>query len=776
MADGGTVTNIEPSLEIAKAFWAAFTGDAATPIRLSLLHPLYSRRVNDLYPAEIEGTLYELWPKIGDYQQRGYSVYFFPNATPPGFQGNITSADVTGIRAIFIDADDGIPAEWHRAPHLIVKSSVVIKDGQEIEKGGAYWLVTGCPVEQFDIAQRTLLERYNSDPRVTDPKRVMRLPGSVHRKPARDGEGKKTGELTAPRTVTFSDDTAGMGPATAEPWETVLEGLPRASAVSRAPMAAPEGFEFDMPDNLSRARDYLRSFRVREGLWGEEDPADTYVLAAMLRDLGCSPAKCVELLTEYEEMEGEEDWLTTTVANVFRYARNECGAKALSPASWDPEALARIGASQGNAGEEVPVNGEGEADKDMAARRKRFAAILPSEAMRRPPPEYWDPEKLLVRIRGGSVNVIFAKYSNFKTTWALCHALATAKASGAKVLYIVGEGADGFGPKTVQAAVKDWNDNHPDERITGDWLDAHLRLVGAAPHLMDPKDVAALVLEHRNWNPNLVFLDTLGSAIAGEDINAPSVGTQVGRMAQQMATALRADCWLVHHTGKDASKGQMGSQYFSNDPTMILELKHDPETRRLTVRVDKDRWGQRERKVIFGTRDVIGLKIYNRQGEPVSEKGHFVAAYKLAVEEQQKTLEAGREQQSTWDQQVRDDDLKWKVIAILAKKTKTEADHVAGDALAMDLDPQAPDESQEHWQGRLKPLAELLTRLTATAETQRRTTRGGYSAGLLAPFARRTQAGMSFKPARFFLSDGYREMAKLRAKVQQNEEGDVSLQ
>ena len=127
-------------------------------------------------------------------------------------------------------------------------------------------------------------------------------------------------------------------------------------------------------------------------------------------------------------------------------------------------------------GVECPItspdtNGERALDPAVAERMKRFRTVLPSEAVRRRPPRFYDKDKLFLRAPGGSSTIIFAAYSNFKTTFSCGRSLAIAKEHDARVLYVVCEGVDGFGPLTLQAAVKDWNASHPGDEIRDDWLD-----------------------------------------------------------------------------------------------------------------------------------------------------------------------------------------------------------------------------------------------------------------------------------------------------------------
>ncbi|QDL53671.1 phage/plasmid primase, P4 family [Rhodoferax aquaticus] len=91
--------------------------------------------------------------------------------------------NVTGINAVFIDIDSGDTTEndlmkLPLQPNIIVTTSY--------GRLHAYWLVSNCTVQMFKRIQRALAQRFDSDPQVCDPARMMRLPGSInwnHRSP-----------------------------------------------------------------------------------------------------------------------------------------------------------------------------------------------------------------------------------------------------------------------------------------------------------------------------------------------------------------------------------------------------------------------------------------------------------------------------------------------------------------------------------------------------------------------------------------------------------------
>jgi hypothetical protein len=95
-------------------------------------------------------------------------------------EGGQTDAEITRIRAVFADTD-GAPLEpitkCGLEPHVIIESS----------RGRWYviWLVDGLPIEAFKAVQAEIARRFGTDQSVTNPSRVLRLPGFKNRKPER---------------------------------------------------------------------------------------------------------------------------------------------------------------------------------------------------------------------------------------------------------------------------------------------------------------------------------------------------------------------------------------------------------------------------------------------------------------------------------------------------------------------------------------------------------------------------------------------------------------
>jgi hypothetical protein len=251
--------------------------------------------------------------------------------------------------------------------------------------------------------------------------------------------------------------------------------------------------------------------------------------------------------------------------------------------------------------------------------QEKFPMVMASTAMDWPAPKYWDADELFLRVPGGSVSMIYADFSNLKTSFAVAYALGIAKAKGARVLYIVSEGAGFVGPNTLRGAFEDWNNKHPEDRLTKEWLDAHFRLIVKAPMLVGGEgrrltggpDMRILKRARTDWEPNIVILDTLGASASGHELGSMAVGTAIGAslraFCQESEEAPYAcDVLIVHHVGKDKNKGATGSQYFYNDADQALELTYnDGPAMTLEVKVTKARAGKKGRAVMFGVREVL---------------------------------------------------------------------------------------------------------------------------------------------------------------------------
>ena len=117
---------------------------------------------------DVRSKLYK-WNKLFDT-----GIYVTINKTDR--KGRKTE-NIIKVRALFADLDGSPLTPILKAkpePHMIIESSK--------GKYHAYWLVDDCPLDKFSMYQKAIAKKFDSDPKVCDLPRVMRLPGFYHRK------------------------------------------------------------------------------------------------------------------------------------------------------------------------------------------------------------------------------------------------------------------------------------------------------------------------------------------------------------------------------------------------------------------------------------------------------------------------------------------------------------------------------------------------------------------------------------------------------------------
>lgn len=128
------------------------------------------------HPVKYRGTLYDYSSELERKNDQGFGIFVTINATD---RKGEKEENVTGIRALFIDKDDGdfSPGTFDSlATNIIVQSG----NGQH-----AYWLLKpNEDLTRFRDAQKHLIDFFRTDKAVHDLPRVMRVPGFLHCKGA----------------------------------------------------------------------------------------------------------------------------------------------------------------------------------------------------------------------------------------------------------------------------------------------------------------------------------------------------------------------------------------------------------------------------------------------------------------------------------------------------------------------------------------------------------------------------------------------------------------
>lgn len=119
---------------------------------------------------QLHGTMQTHFHQLVELNKKGAGVFFTVNET--NLKGR-TTEHIQRVRAVFIDLDGTpLPHKFALDPHFIVNTSP--------QKYHCYWLVDDMPKDLFPLYQQALAERFNSDPKVKDLPRVMRIAGFFH--------------------------------------------------------------------------------------------------------------------------------------------------------------------------------------------------------------------------------------------------------------------------------------------------------------------------------------------------------------------------------------------------------------------------------------------------------------------------------------------------------------------------------------------------------------------------------------------------------------------
>lgn len=148
-----------------------------------------------------------------------------------------------------------------------------------------------------------------------------------------------------------------------------------------------------------------------------------------------------------------------------------------------------------------------------------------------------------------------------------------------RVAYVAAEGAGGF-RKRLQAYAQ----------VQGcDLADMPLGVINAAPNMLEKADAVAVAAAIQAWGgADLVIVDTFAQVMPGGNENA---GEDVGKAlthCKRIHEATGAMILLIHHAGKDASKGARGWSGLRAAADAELEVVREVAGRALRLTKSKD--------------------------------------------------------------------------------------------------------------------------------------------------------------------------------------------
>lgn len=131
-------------------------------------------------PKQHRSNFKTAWPHLEQANRDGNAVFMMVNA---GDGGGTKDENVTRVNAVFLDYDeelwgvisnDKLLLKFKLKPHIVVSTS--------LGHYHVYWKVRDCELTDFKAIQKALAQLFDSDPKVCNLARVMRLPGTLNQK------------------------------------------------------------------------------------------------------------------------------------------------------------------------------------------------------------------------------------------------------------------------------------------------------------------------------------------------------------------------------------------------------------------------------------------------------------------------------------------------------------------------------------------------------------------------------------------------------------------
>lgn len=191
------------------------------------------------------------------------------------------------------------------------------------------------------------------------------------------------------------------------------------------------------------------------------------------------------------------------------------------------------------------------AGDEAQQRRRKFEAVPFGEFINGPQPE-WLVKGLVPK---AGLGMVYGASGTGKSFFVLDLACSIArgiqwrdrKVKQGNVLYVCAEGAGGFRSRGKAYVLHNQVD-----------LSASLFMIPAAPNFLSATDPNEVIDEARRIDASLVVVDTLAQVTPGGDENSAAEMGKALEQCRRIYETTGATVLLVHHAGKDASRGARG--------------------------------------------------------------------------------------------------------------------------------------------------------------------------------------------------------------------------
>lgn len=293
------------------------------------------------------------------------------------------------------------------------------------------------------------------------------------------------------------------------------------------------------------------------------------------------------------------------------FGRNgTAGITVRSLMKWSGQAGATVGAPVASADDFDVIEDTPEEKAAAKVRADRFAPVPVAEIVKRKSPGWivkdTIPDADLVMVFGASGSG--KSFVMIDLTMAIARGVPWfgRKVRQSPVVYVCAEGAGGFGKRLKAYALQ----NGIDLAGVPFWV------IETAPNLLKADDLKALIMAIKPLNPSIVVMDTLARMTPGANENA---GEDMGLAIENCSRITRATgakVFLVHHTGKDESRGARGWSGMRAASDAEFEIVRDKAAGKRWIETTKEKDTADEGRVGFRLETVV-VDI-DEDGDPVT--------------------------------------------------------------------------------------------------------------------------------------------------------------
>ena len=291
--------------------------------------------------------------------------------------------------------------------------------------------------------------------------------------------------------------------------------------------------------------------------------------------------------------------------------QSQPGVTIRSLVRWAGEAgAAPVGGPVAQADDFDVVEDSPEEIAERKARADRFAPVPVADILKRKAPGWLVkdtiPDAELVLVYGASGSGKSFVMIDLTMAIARGEPWFGRKVRQAPVVYICAEGAGGFGKRLKAYALH----NGLDLAGIPFWV------IEAAPNLLKGDDLKALVAAIKPLQPGVVVMDTLARMTPGANENAgEDMGLAIDNCGK-ITKATGARVFLVHHTGKDESRGARGWSGMRAASDAEFEIVRDKATAKRWIETTKEKDTADEGRLGFKLETVV--VDMDEDGDPVT--------------------------------------------------------------------------------------------------------------------------------------------------------------